>query len=442
MTELLSIVLCSVAGYAIVSRIVSLHWSLAVAAGYLVGSGWASVVLLALSGAGVRWSIVPVLLTLLAPVVCFALPAAPHGTRRQPISESGRLHLLTDIALIAIVAGYAMYSVAATSTKWDFWAIWGLKARVFFEHGGIDWPFLREPDNIFANPDYPLLVPLVFDLPAILRGTWSDEWLGLVSLAFAGSVIVIVRGLAVEETGSRSLGSVLALGASGFALSVYVGLAEVPLIAYASAGLLLLRLGVVRNDRRLIRLAALLIGCGALTKNEGMAAAASIGIALWVATRSARKLVDYAPAVVAVAGWVAIRLAASLPSYYLAGGTLFKQLESHLSQLSTIAAAMRETPPEKPLFWAVAVIVAAFGFRVLVRQERLVAVATLLQFAAFLAAYAVTSHPVEWQIRTSWPRLLNQIAIPVLYVAFVQLVSLRDAQRTPEAIDGTSQVPS
>lgn len=167
-----------------------------------------------------------------------------------------------------------------------------------------------------------------------------------------------------------------------------------------------------------------------------------IAVALCVATRSVRRLIDYLPAFAAVALWTVVRAEESLRSQYLAGGTLLKQLESHAHQLATIASAMGATPPEKPFFWLTVAIILLFALRVIVRRERLVPLATLLQLLAFLAAYAVTSLPVEWQISTSWPRLLNQIAIPVLYVAFVRLLLPSDGGRSTGAIDGSHEVRS
>lgn len=439
MSVVISIALFCAAGYAIVSRVVRLRWDLAVATSFLVGSGWASLVLLAMSLAGLRWSAPVLVVAILAPLSALLLPAPPPRPR-ESLTGSRQWHLVPDAALVVIAAGYGVYSVAGTPSKWDFWAIWGLKARIFFEHGGVDWAFLRNPDNQFVNPDYPLLVPLVYDVPAVLSGQWTDSWLGLIGLAYSIAVVLIVRGLAIEELRSTGAASLIAIGASGFALSVYVGLAEVPLIAYCSGGLLLLRAAVVSGDGRLIRLAAVLIGFGALTKNEGIAAAILIAAALLVETRSALRLLDYSPALAGVLLWISVRASESLTSQYLSGGALAKLLEPQSLRLPTIASGLASTHPEKPLFWITVLLVMAFGLRLVFRRERLVVLATSLQFAAFIAAYAFTSLDVAWQIRTSWPRLLNQIAIPVLYVAFVRLVAPRDRGYVREAADADHEI--
>src|SRR2546423_1537939 len=83
--------------------------------------------------------------------------------------------------------GFGLFATAARLWEWDFWAIWGLKARLFLGHGGIDWRFLESPWNTYVHPDYPLLVPFNFDFVALLNGGWSDRWLGLLSVGWAAA---------------------------------------------------------------------------------------------------------------------------------------------------------------------------------------------------------------------------------------------------------------
>src|ERR1051326_5399770 len=64
------------------------------------------------------------------------------------------------------------FATIARMWEWDFWAIWGLKARTFFEFGTIDWRFLQSPWNDFAHPDYPLLVPFNYVYASLTAGVW------------------------------------------------------------------------------------------------------------------------------------------------------------------------------------------------------------------------------------------------------------------------------
>ncbi|HKO57712.1 MAG TPA: hypothetical protein VJ276_17730, partial [Thermoanaerobaculia bacterium] len=164
-----------------------------------------------------------------------------------------------DILTLATLVGYAFYATVARPWEWDFWAIWGLKGRVFHEARGIDWRFLATPSNDFSHPDYPPLLPNVYAFLALLRGGWDDRWLGLLFVAFGAALVILVRERAARET-SPALASLVALAVAPTAVTRYVGLAEGPLIAYGTAGLLFARCGGMTH-------AAILLGFAALSKN-------------------------------------------------------------------------------------------------------------------------------------------------------------------------------
>ena len=54
--------------------------------------------------------------------------------------------------------------------------------------------------------------------------------------------------------------------------------------------------------------------------------------------------------------------------------------------------------------------------------ERLfVMIVTALQLMFFLASYLATPRDVHWHIRTSWPRLTEQLALPLAFVMVLTL---------------------
>src|SRR2546428_782173 len=186
---------------------------------FLYGSGTIFFVLLGFSVVGARWSLVGVTIASLVIGSIFWIVAlrksGPRTADRGP-----RPHWL-DVATLLTVIGYAFYATIAPLWEWDFWAIWGLKARVFFEHGGIDWLFLESRWNTFAHPDYPLLLPLNFDFVALLQGGWSDRWLGALFVAFGMALLCIVRSLAARES-STLPAAVITLTAASLAVSRYI----------------------------------------------------------------------------------------------------------------------------------------------------------------------------------------------------------------------------
>src|SRR5688572_24650315 len=108
---------------------------------FLYGSGLIFVVLELLSLFGIPWSRTPVLPAVAVAAIAFgfALRETPAGAHFRPAAGDG----LT----LAILGFYALYSTAAPPWAWDYSAIWGLKARTFFEKSGIDWEFLQTQTN-------------------------------------------------------------------------------------------------------------------------------------------------------------------------------------------------------------------------------------------------------------------------------------------------------
>lgn len=300
-----------------------------------------------------------------------------------------------DLLTVAWIALYGLYATAAAPWHWDYWAIWGLKARVFFEHGGIDFEFLRA--NTFSHPDYPLLVPFNYAFVSLLRGEWDDRWLGLLMVAFVASLWLVARQLAAREA------SPLAAAAIGFAVaalasSQYIGLAEVPLIAFGTAGLLL-----VRHD---LRMAAILLGFAASAKNEGLTLLAAAVILRW----------RLWPGLVIALPWLIIARAIGLSSDLLAGNPWSRIVREWPVELLS-------TTLDKPLCWIA--ILASLPFTL--RREKFVFGVVAIQLACFLAAYAITPHDLAWHISTSWDRLSRQLIVPAAYAALTGLITFKGA---------------
>lgn len=366
-------------------------------ASFLLGSGIVWLVLLAISSAGVVWSRVNVTAAIL--LVAIALWIAAWKVERAPAPPASRATWI-DLATLAFLAIHGFLATRKPVGEWDFWAIWGLKARAFYEHGAIDWTFLRHPYNSFQHPDYPLLVPLNYVFVAVHGGAWSDRWLGLTTTLFAAALVLIVRDQFAREL-PRTPAALATLGVAAIAASSWVGMAEAPMIAYGSAGLLLLR-------QRAMPLGAVLLGLAACTKNEGLALIAATGGALLLAGR-ARDILRLWPAAVIAAPWLVLRALYSLQGEFYASAF-------DLTRVGPILLGMVQYPPERPLLW-VALAAAFVLFIGPVRRERFVLLACLLQVLSYLYVYLVTPHDVRWHISYSWTRLLDQVAVPLAFVA-------------------------
>jgi len=248
---------------------------------FLFGSGTLYLVMLLFSVAGIAWSLAAVT----AVMMLIALGAHLLSRNKPRHSFVALKPSPVDILTIVVVIAYARHALSGSPLFMDFWAIWGLKGRVFFEMNGIDWRFLESPWNAFAHPDYPLLLPLNYAATALAQGAWSDRWLGLFSIAFAIALLLVVRSEAARDA-DRHFAAAIALATSAFALMPEIGIADGPFIAFATAGLLMMRNGDMRT-------ASCLLGLAASTKNEGLTLIVSAVVAFGVGLAVIHWLLKY-----------------------------------------------------------------------------------------------------------------------------------------------------
>jgi hypothetical protein len=359
---------------------------------FLLGSGVVSLVLLALP----RWSTVIVtaaVLALSAMLWAFAWP------RRPAFGAIARPHP-ADYGTLLLVVAHARAATRAFFDEWDFWAIWGLKGRVFLAHRGIDWAWLETPANAFAHPDYPPLLSLNYAFYAMQAGEWNDVRLGLVTTLFGAAVLLLVRDSFDERFAAWAT-----LGVASLALSPWVGLAEAPLIAYGTAGLLFLR-------NRQLPLGALLLGLAACTKNEGLALMAAAAGALALSGRW-RDIPRLWPALAVAAPWQVMRAFHALPTDLLAG-PLQQRIAANVARRSEFFGALAAERPVQPELW-IALLVAMLLFARGLGRERFILIAVVLQLAFYVAAFATTPKDLTWHVETAAARLLEQMALPLAF---------------------------
>lgn len=388
---------------------------------FFIGCAWIPLVMFGLSLMDLRWSLASIL-------ACAAVPplvVLPFAIRRmRPAAEPKSNFTIVDLITVFLVIVYTVYTTLGPMWEWDFWAIFGVKARAFFDHGGIDWRVLTSPFNLYNNPDYPLALPLLFDFNAIIHGAWDDRWIGLLYPAFTVALILIARPLIERETDSPLIASTITLTLAALSFTRTAGTAEAPLVAVSAAALLLLRRGILDRDDAAIRTASILLGVAALMKNEGIAMAGAAAIAVAAATRSWRRVVALWPAAACAASWLLVVQWFDLKSAYLQTQSMSQRLASHLHQLPEILAALAANTPEHPLFWIAALLAITLAFRE-AKHESLLGTFIAVQLSFYIAVYLVTSHPVIWQIDNSWTRLLSHVAIPLAFIAFASAVHER-----------------
>ena len=379
---------------------------------YLYGSGVIAIALQWLPW----WRLVVIVIAVLSVTTLALIRSVPALPRRS----------LIDAATGLILAAYASFATITNLWEWDAWGIWGLKARVFFEHGSVDWEFLLNPDNAFVHPDYPLLVPTALGLPAILGGAWDDRWIGIVTVATLASATMALREVTAREF-SPNVSATIAFAFAALGSTQYVSTAETAFMACSVCGLAFLRAGEWRH-------ASILLGLGALAKNEGLALIAAAAVAL-ILMRRWRDVPRLWPAAAIATTWLIARAIHRLPTDVISG-SLLDRASAHAASAGEMAGLLiRHT--DRGWLWVAVILAVPFA----IRAERLILAIVAIQLALFIAVYIVTPYDLAWHITNSWDRLSRQLIAMAAFAVMCAIAHDRDQPRINVAVEPSPSRP-
>ena len=269
---------------------------------WIVGCGWfvgifaTTLLMRALSAAGVGWSIAsigaPLLVALLIGGWLARDPVRARfgGFPRRVAGALAGAHLQGwhRVAWRLLVAWIAIRFALLFAEvwwlplyPWDAWTQWSTKARVWFELGRIV-PFVSIPEwlnapppNAYldAAPHYPGTVPLFQVWAAVLIGAWDDALVN-VPWWITGVAFCIAFYGALRRLGFAPL---LALAGAGIVMSLPIlnvhialaGYADLPLAAYLTLGAVSALLAARIKSPADAAMAAVLLGACVLIKNPG-----------------------------------------------------------------------------------------------------------------------------------------------------------------------------
>jgi len=395
----------------------------------LIGCGLASLALYAVTLVAIPWSF-----TAIVVVLVMTGASAAWGLRSRRLLSSGtsvgavagveRVAALACDALTALfLSAYAIYATLSKPWQWDYWSIWGLKGKAFFVARSVDWGLLSDRWASYAHPDYPPGLPLLYDVVALARGRWDDRWLGLLFVAFAVATVLAVRGLVREETRSTLVASLVGLAVTGAVMSRWVGTGELPLIAFGTCGVLLVRKGLREPDPRSVRLGVLFVGFAGFVKNEGVALVVAVALATLVATRSVRAVAKLWPALAIAASWQLVRIPSGLTTD-LFTGSFASRVVDHLASPGVFVDYLRRVPFSHALLWPVLAIVLVAGLRIVTARERFLALTIFFEALAIAAAFLVTPRDLAWHLNTAGARTMNQLTPLLVVLASLVLVEM------------------
>ena len=181
---------------------------------------------------------------------------------------TGLFLLVAASALILFI----VYSLNKPHGEWDAWSIWNLRAR-FFVRGGEFWKNVFSKDLDWTHPDYPLMLPSIVAMCWTLAKTESTN----APIAVAFLFTFATAGLLISSLGilrgkaQAFIGGILLLGTASFIENGANQYADIPLSFYILASLALLCLQDREPDSlRFSLLAGVMAGLAAWTKNEGL----------------------------------------------------------------------------------------------------------------------------------------------------------------------------
>ena len=105
-----------------------------------------------------------------------------------------------------------------------------------------------------------------------------------------------------------------------------------------------------------------------------------------------------------------------------------------LAHPGALIEALRAVPHGGALFWIGVALACTIGLRRIVREERFLAIAIVVQILFFIGAYLVTPYDLAWHVRTSWERIVRQL-LPAIALLALLVTVIRFRVENTNAID-------
>jgi len=370
------------------------------------------------------------------------------------------------LAIVAIAAAFA-YCCRTDLTGYDARSIYAMKARILYESGTIHGEDFQDIHRVHFNPAYPLLLPLVEAQVYWMQGGSAATGLKLLFLCFSLSLVSIYAGQ-LRRLGGRGMAAVGALGLlftpivlecfEGAGLS---GSTDLPLATLIFAGAMELSRWIRRPSWRPALSSAILLGAAAAMKSEGVVWIAACGVGLAGISVLRPAWPDRRRLTTALVGGCTLLLLLGVrqmvlrqlpnspyyPSYFAAvDWRWIRQLGDRPAVVLHYGLAELARAKFWNLLWPCTI-----GSLVLLRRGRLPAeiwfwrLTMLAGIGAMLAALVITPLHLEYELRTSFTRLLlHAFPLAILIMSEQMAASgwsgqLADVMRASDDSDGASQ---
>ena len=313
--------------------------------------------------------------------------------------------LLARTALFLAVALFLVKVALTPIWSWDHFAIWGMKSRLMVSEGRLDLGFLSLPGFERSVTYYPVGLPMLWRLLA-LGGLPGTALFKVVHVLFGLALVAVTRRGVLRLGRSPAMADALAalLAASPLLWdTIAVGLADLPLALWATAGVVLALESV---DEHPIWPAGVCLGFLPWIKQEGLPLALLALIAAAVIVPKGRKAL-LLPAGLLIGGALAIgRMLPKAGPTFFYGDWRGRALE-RLSQPGEILTMLGSDliAPDWLGFWFLFAAGLAFALWRRNRTALLLAGVVLLQLGLYAAVYFFTYLPPTGHILSSFTRI-------------------------------------
>jgi hypothetical protein len=315
--------------------------------------------------------------------------------------------LLARIALLSAVALFLVKVALAPLWSWDHFAIWGMKSRQIVVEGRLDLGFLALPGYDQSVTYYPVGLPMLWRLLA-LGGLPGTALFKTVHALFGLALVAVTRRGVLRLGRSPAMADALAalLAASPLLWdTIALGLADLPLALWATAGLVL---ALEPADRYSAGAAGVCLGFLPWIKQEGLSLAL---LALFAAAvmngRKPRLAALLLPAGLLIAGALALgRMLPQVGPTFFSGDWRGRALD-RLSRPGEILTVLGSdlAAPDWLGFWFLFAAGLAFAIWRRHRTALLLAGVVLLQLGLYVAVYFFTYLPATGHILSSFTRI-------------------------------------
>jgi hypothetical protein len=422
------------------------------------GIGLTSITFLILdvAGAATRLSVFGTDVVLLALAVWLwrtRVPASTGGAPApSPLARGFRWTWLLALAFAGVLAMVCtrLIQIAAALPvgDWDAWAIWNLRAK-----------FLAGPPGAWRHAFSPLLSNTHPDYPPLLSAFVAQAWKAggntnaiapvLASLLFFAALLALLVSAITLLRGAASglLAGLVILSTTTVLNWAPAQYADIPLAFYYLAALALIFIDAAQapfSGRWPLLWSGLCATFAAWTKNEGivflvLVALLFAGFTLWRARTPASwprlgwLLAGAAPGVLLTL-WLKFILApASDPLVKQGVSGLAKVAD--LSRYAAVASgffsnvlALGSGVSHPLILLAILAILLRWQFEEQYRLASLMTAAVVVAvFLSYCVVLLITPYGLEWQVQSSFDRLLLQVWPAALLIFFVQLPGVHDA---------------